>query len=103
MSNTNTTLSPTTSPAPEMTTAQAIYTVRLYDGRQCPATRAYRVDSASTMREARRIAARMLGHSTLRGASTWDRYQGGTVYQFGPKVEENGHDFVVIEEGSVTP
>lgn len=74
------------------------YRIACYDGNQHPATHAYRVDTASTMREARQIAARMLGHSSLRGASTWDRYQGGTVYQFGPKVEDNGYDFVVIED-----
>lgn len=53
---------------------------------------------ANTPRDARRIAARMLGHATLRGASTWERWQGGTVYQFGPRTESNGYDFVMIEE-----
>lgn len=78
----------------------ATYKIDCYDGKQQPASHAFRTASANTMREARRIAARMLGHRTLRGASTWDRYQGGTVYQFGPHEEENGYDFVVIEEVS---
>jgi len=47
-------------------------------------------------REARAWAAKKLGHTSLRGASKWDRYQGGTVYQFGPHHEDNGCDFAVI-------
>lgn len=57
----------------------------------------YRTATATTEREARKIAAKFLGASTLRGSSTWPRYQGGTVFQFGPHEEDNGYDFVVIE------
>ena len=74
-----------------------MFTVKLYDGNQHPATHATETATASTEREARKIAARMLGHKTLRGAASWERYQGGTVYQFGPRAEENGYDFAVIE------
>lgn len=72
-------------------------TVKLYDGGSHPAVHPTRTATAETEREARRLAAEMLGHNSLRGAATWDRYQGGTVYQFGPRAEENGYDFVVIE------
>ncbi len=73
------------------------YIVSVYDGRQHPAVRPIARSVCSTMPEARREAARLLGHRSLRGASTWERYQGGTVYQFGPKTEDNEYDFVVIE------
>lgn len=77
------------------------YTIEVYDGRQHPALRPYRVEHATTEREARRIAARMLGHRTLRGASAWDRSQGGTVWQFGPRDPlASEFDFVVIVETS---
>lgn len=72
------------------------YTVELYDGTQHPATTPTTVVRCATLREARREAARMLGHKNLRGAATWDRPQGGAVYQFGPHQEENGYDFAVI-------
>ena len=74
-----------------------MFTVKLYPGYEHPATRATETATAATEREARSIAARMLGHKTLRGSASWERYQGGTVYQFGPRAEENGYDFVVIE------
>jgi hypothetical protein len=54
------------------------------------------VATEATLRAANRTAAAQLGASSLRGAATWNRYQGGTVYQFGPRVENNGHPFVVI-------
>jgi len=74
-----------------------IYWIGVYDGSQHPAPHPYASETAETEREARKIAARMLGHTSLRGASSWDRYQGGTVYQFGPRNESNDYDFVVIE------
>lgn len=74
-----------------------MYTVKLYDGTQCPAVHATETATAATETEARKIAARMLGHKSLRGAATWERYQGGTVFQFGPKSEDNGYDYAVIE------
>lgn len=73
------------------------YHIACYSGSQRPSKYPAETDTADTPREARRIAARMLGHRTLRGAATWDRYQGGTVYQFGPHEEDNGYDFAVIE------
>lgn len=76
-------------------------TVSVYDGTQHPAPRPYTTEEHATMREARQAAARMLGHRSLRGASTWDRYQGGTVYQFGPRTDDSEYDFVVIEEEEV--
>lgn len=65
------------------------------------ATRPHQTEYAETERAARRIAARMLGHVTLRGAASWDRYQGGTVYQFGPRREDNGYDFVVVVDQTI--
>lgn len=56
------------------------------------------IEVVADERTARRTAARLLGHRTLRGASSWRRYQGGTVFQFGPRTEDNGEPFVVIEE-----
>lgn len=73
------------------------YSIRLYPDQS---NHASETATAATEREARRIAARMLGHRTLRGSSQWDRFEGGTVYQFGPHEEDNGYDFVVIEEVS---
>jgi len=72
------------------------YRIECYDGSQHPAVHPYVTSSAASLREARRIAARMLGHQSLRGAASWDRYQGGTVYQFGPHSSENGYDYAVI-------
>lgn len=60
------------------------------------AARPTRTEAYATVKEARKAAARMLGHNSLRGASTWDRYQGGDVYQFGPRSEMNDRPFVVI-------
>jgi hypothetical protein len=77
------------------------YTVDLYDGSQHPPQRPVAHAVFDTEREARREAASMLGHETLRGAARWDHHGGGTVYQFGPGAVENGYDFVVIRE--VTP
>ncbi|HMN09291.1 MAG TPA: hypothetical protein PKC83_10945 [Gemmatimonadaceae bacterium] len=74
------------------------YRIEQYDGSLRPATHPDRVEYAADERAARRIAADMLGHRSLRGASTWERYQGGTVYQFGPRVEDNGYDYAVIIE-----
>lgn len=73
------------------------YSIRLYPDMS---NHAIETATAATEREARRIAAKMLGHKNLRGASQWDRFQGGTVYQFGPHTEDNGYDFAVIEEVS---
>ncbi len=82
----------------------ADYIVELYNGREHPAVHPVRTAHAATEREARRIAARMLGHSSLRGASQWGRYQGGTVYQFGPRVEDSEYDYAVIQQdGEVRP
>lgn len=72
------------------------YRIEQYDGSLRPATHPDRVEYAADERAARRIAAAMLGHRTLRGAAQWERYQGGTVYQFGPRVEDNGYDFAVV-------
>lgn len=72
------------------------YRIEVYYGSQHPSHYPYNTDTAATEREAHRRAAQMLGHTTLRGASTWSRYQGGQVYQFGPRTENNGYDFVVI-------
>lgn len=72
--------------------------VSVYNGSQHPAVHPYWTDTFETEKEARSVAARKLGHQSLRGASTWDRYQGGTVYQFGPKDENSNYDFAVIEE-----
>lgn len=74
------------------------YRVSIYDGGQHPAKYPYKSVTCATEREARREAARMLGRSSLRGSSSWERYQGGTVFRFGPHDEDNGHDFTVIEE-----
>lgn len=70
--------------------------IEIYDGSIHPATRPYATLWASDEREARRIAAKALGRRTLRGASSWDRAQGGMVWQFGPRVEDNGYDFAVV-------
>lgn len=79
------------------------YTIEVYNGREHPAVHPVRTAHAATEREARRIAARMLGHASLRGASQWDRYQGGTVYQFGPRGGSE-HDYAVIQQdGEVQP
>ncbi len=75
-----------------------MYRIELYDGSQQPANRAMSTQTCGSESEARKVAAKMLGHRSLRGAATWDRYQGGTVYQFGPRSElmDNDYDFVVI-------
>lgn len=72
------------------------YTIAVYDGSQHPSNHPYRTATAGTEREARRIAAQMLGHQSLRGASSWEHHKGGTVYQFGPRTEDSEYDFVVI-------
>lgn len=56
------------------------------------------VERASTEREARAAAARLLGRPTLRGANVHRRGgQGGTVFRFfGPQDKENGWPSVVI-------
>jgi len=38
---------------------------------------------ANSERDARRLAAGLLKRRSLRGARSWDRYQGGTCFQFG--------------------
>jgi hypothetical protein len=53
---------------------------------------------ASSEREARRLAARLLKRRTLRGARSWDRYQGGTCFQFG---SDDGIFAVVREDGDL--
>ena len=78
-----------------------MYHVSVYDGSQHPAIHPYATEEHPTGREARRAAARLLGHRSLRGASTWDRYQGGTVYQFGPRTEDSEYDFAVIEHAAL--
>lgn len=73
--------------------------VELYDGSQHPAVRPVKVETTDSDRKARRIAAAMLGHASLRGASTWNRHQGGTVWQFGPRsAEDSEYDYVVIRD-----
>lgn len=74
-----------------------MYTIKLFDGGQQPALHPIETAIATTERGARAVAARMLGHDSLRGAATWERYQGGTVFQFGPREEDNGYDYAVIE------
>lgn len=54
------------------------------------------VERVADERTARRRAARLLGHCSLRGAASWARYQGGVVYQFGPRDSDNGYPLVVI-------
>lgn len=56
-----------------------VWTVTIFDARD----RAVSSASASSEREARRIAAHGLRKNSLRGCRAWDRYQGGRVYQFG--------------------
>lgn len=77
--------------------------VEIYDGTQHPAVHPHTSEEFRSLRDARAFAARGLGHASLRGASTWNRYQGGTVFQFGPRVEDNGYDFAVISELGETP
>lgn len=72
--------------------------VSIYDGSEHPALSPYATKEFADMKSARAWAAKMLGHKTLRGASTWDRYQGGSVYQFGPRDEDNNYDHAVIED-----
>ena len=72
------------------------YRIECYDGTQHPALHPDTTAEASTEREARRIAARMLGHRTLRGASSWESWQGGIVYRFGPRAEDSEYDYAVI-------
>ena len=74
-----------------------MFTVSVFNGREHPAVHPYKTERHSNERDARRAAARMLGHSSLRGAASWDRYQGGTVYQFGPRSEDTEYDFVVVQ------
>lgn len=74
-----------------------MYTIALYDGSQHPSVTPISRSNARTEKEARKIAARMLGQKNLRGASTWDHFLGGTVYQFGPNDEDSEFDFVVID------
>lgn len=71
------------------------YRIELYDGGQHPAIHPTETATAETYRDARRIAARMLGHRTLRGAASWQE-QGGDGWQFGPHEEDNGYDYAVI-------
>lgn len=76
------------------------FRITVYNGTLQPAKFPYSVYTTDTLSKARAWAARVLGHKTLRGAATWERSQGGTVYQFGPRTDHNGHDFVVIEESN---
>lgn len=78
------------------------FRIAVYNGTLQPTGFPYSVHTTETLAEARAWAARALGHKTLRGAATWERYQGGTVYKFGPRTEHNGYDFVVIEESCQT-
>lgn len=64
------------------------------------ATRPTQTETYATVEAARKAAARMLGRSSLRGASTWDRHQGGEVYRFGPRSEMNDYPFVVIVDAA---
>lgn len=72
------------------------YRIELYNGKEHPAV--HPIDSATvdSEKDARRIAAQFLGRSTLRGANTWDRAQGGDVYQFGRRDDSNECNFAVI-------
>lgn len=74
------------------------YIIEVYKGPPFPGNRPYRVEHAATHRDARHIAARMLGHRTLRGANRWERYEGGPIWLFGPRYEESGFDYVTITE-----
>ncbi len=78
-------------------TTTTMFTVSVFNGREHPAVHPYAVERHANERDARRAAARMLGHSSLRGASSWSRYQGGTVYQFGPRTEDTEYDFAVVQ------
>ena len=83
-----------------MSTTPAAHIIEVYDGSSSPAPRPYRTERATTEQEARRVAARLLAHASLRGASSWPRPDGGTVWQFGPHREDNGFDYAVIVEVS---
>lgn len=50
---------------------------------------------AATKTEARQIAARKLGHRTLRGVSTW-YYESCTYFQFRRRDDSNDSPFVAI-------
>lgn len=79
-------------------TSSTLYRIAVYNGQARPAKHPYRIETVESERVARRVAAQMLGHRTLRGAASWERSQGGTVWRFGPRApEHNGYDFVVIE------
>jgi len=74
-----------------------MFTVSVFDGSAHPAVHPYASERHANERDARRAASRMLGHSSLRGSSSWYRSQGGTVYQFGPRSEDTEYDFVVVQ------
>jgi hypothetical protein len=76
-------------PGRATSTAAAAWTATLYQSDA-------RVDTlhAHTEREARRLAAGLLKRRSLRGARSWDRYQGGTCFQFGQRDDV----FVVVRE-----
>lgn len=77
---------------------QERYEVALYDGGSQP-ERLCAVRKAASEREARRIAAWMLGHRNLRGARTWEAHRvEGTVYMFGPN--DGWNDYVIISEAT---
>lgn len=58
------------------------WTVKIFDDRG----RAMSSATVGSEKEARKIAAHRLGKNSLRGCRSWDRYQGGRVYQFGSGV-----------------
>jgi hypothetical protein len=57
--------------------------------------RPYRQDTATTARDARRLAARMLGRRSLRGASQW-HWDASVAYHFGPRSDAAEYDVAVI-------
>lgn len=68
-----------------------MYQVEVYEDDRCVAS-----TRATTEREARRAAARMLGRRSLRGASQWESRRGGVAYQFGPRREGTAYPIAVI-------
>lgn len=72
---------------------RGMFTIRVY---KHDAEHAFDTEHHASARDARRAAARLLGHRSLRGASSWAHPHGGVVYQFGPRTEDNDHDFVVV-------
>ena len=76
-----------------MMSEETMYYVNLYDPR-IP-LRPQHTETHHTERTARQAAARMLGHTSLRGAARWPT-DDGITYQFGPRLEDTDYEYVVI-------